>query len=96
MRTLSANEKFETYSSISIFLTIVLSIVLSTFSLESIRVYNKRNLGANMVGGVYLPYNLPIIIFLFRYLILTIVCVVKLVKLECGPLVKRLYSYWKT
>ena len=65
MRTLSANEKFETYSSISIFLTIVLSIVLSTFSLESIRVYNKRNLGANMVGGVYLPYNLPIIIFFY-------------------------------
>ena len=39
---------------------------------------------------LYEPINFISIIFLILYLLLTIICVVKLVKFEYGPLIKRL------
>ena len=54
---------------------------------EEVRGRVIRNLG---VGILYEREQIFSIIFLISYLLLALVCVVKLVKFESGPLVKRL------
>ena len=42
--------------------------------------------------NLYESINFLSLIFLILYLLLTLICVVKLVKFEYGPLIKRLYN----
>ena len=42
--------------------------------------------------SLYESINFISLIFLILYLLLTLICVVKLVKFEFGPLIKRLYN----
>jgi len=57
---------------------------------------SNYNIGVKIVNNlelfrfIYSSNNSSITIFLIIYLLVTIICVVKLVKLERGPLVKRL------
>ena len=48
---------------------------------------NNRNFASIII---YENMNIFIILFLILYLLFTLICVVKLVKFEYGPLVKRL------
>ena len=42
--------------------------------------------------NLYESINFLSLMFLILYLLLTLICVVKLVKFEYGPLIKRLYN----
>lgn len=89
IRSLSANEKFQ----LGRFNTSMLWLAFFILYFYHLNINQRLKLtwSRSTVSGVY-SHNVSIIIifFLFRYLIVTIVCVVKLVKLERGPLVKRL------
>merc|ERR1712105_128610 len=52
--------------------------------------YLKVNFSNYMSIRLYESINLLSLIFLMLYLLLTLICVVKLVKFEYGPLIKRL------
>merc|ERR1712237_242095 len=54
--------------------------------------YLKVNFSNYMSIRLYESINLLSLIFLMLYLLLTLICVVKLVKFEYGPLIKRLYK----
>merc|ERR1711902_469536 len=85
--TLAANEKFMINRSFNylIFILILLlrRIILYNYS-------NKSTYNFRIVINLYEYSNRSISIFLIIYLLITIVCVVKLVKFERGPLVGRL------
>merc|ERR1712152_128744 len=85
INTLAINEKFFYYkinykpTYLFIFFFLLQIILVKNF-------YYKMNLYESM--------NFISLLFLILYLLLTLVCVVKLVKFEYGPLIKRLYNYF--
>lgn len=89
MATLSANEKFSSIPRLT---------VAPAFAarLPVLLILHFSPLGPNSSGNgapalfIYDYVQLPSLITLMAYLLLTLVCVVKLVKFESGPLVKRL------
>ena len=52
--------------------------------------FYKVNLNNSARIIIYENINIYVIIFLILYLLLTLICVVKLIKFEYGPLIKRL------
>ena len=58
--------------------------------LNSYNYTNKSSYNIRMLINLYEYSNGSLSIFLIVYLLITIVCVVKLVKFEWGPLVGRL------
>lgn len=89
IRTLSANEKFFIpYTRVS-----PLLIILFTLTLGFLYEFNKRTSlrsSSCFISNVYEQSNSSLTLVLIIYLLLTILCVVKLVKFEKGPLVSRL------
>ena len=87
--TLAANEKFMINRSFNylafIFILLLRRIILNNYNYSNKSTYNFR-----IVINLYEYSNRSISIFLIIYLLITIVCVVKLVKFERGPLVGRL------
>ena len=53
-------------------------------------IINFISINNTAVGILYESSNFTLLLFLILYLLLTLVCVVKLVKFESGPLIKRL------
>merc|ERR1719234_38130 len=87
--TLAANEKFIPPKSFRLLL-IIFIIIGVRFTLVRYNYRNKTSLNINIVINLYEYSNGRLSIFLITYLLVTIVCVVKLVKFEKGPLVGRL------
>ena len=90
MSTLAANEKF--FLSIS---TIKTGASGTARLVVGIGLYQKYAGGKISPGGIvasvlYEGPNMSILVFLIFYLLLTLVAVVKLVKFESGPLIRRL------
>ena len=89
IRTLSANEKFFIpYTRVS-----PLLVILFTLTLGFLYEFNKSTSlrsSSCFISNVYEQSNSSLTLVLIIYLLLTILCVVKLVKFEKGPLVSRL------
>nr|BAE46525.1 NADH dehydrogenase subunit 6 [Neocalanus tonsus] len=90
MSTLAANEKifFKVTNKMVIFT--FLSLIMLLFLLLEKNLKMKTSMGVMVAGSLYECSNMSTLIFLMIYLLLTMVCVVKLVKFESGPLIKRL------
>jgi len=91
IRTLASNEKF-IYSSVrpqTVVVLLLLSLMLPIFFKEK-AITLKLTTMPRVVSSMYECSNMSILIFLIVYLFLAMVCVVKLVKFESGPLIKRL------
>merc|ERR1719291_1198331 len=89
IRTLAANEKFIIPGPINYLIPIV-AILVRTFLLSNYNYIVKSSLNIRIVINLYEYSNRRLSIFLIIYLFITIVCVVKLIKFERGPLVGRL------
>ena len=89
IRTLAANEKFRLPSSFRV-LTLIFIMVGTSFTIVRYNYGNKTSFNINIVMNLYEYSNGRLSIFLITYLLITMVCVVKLVKFEKGPLVGRL------
>ena len=89
IRTLAANEKFIIPRPVNYLMPIV-AILVRTFLLSNYNYIVKSSLNIRIVINLYEYSNRRLSIFLIIYLFITIVCVVKLVKFERGPLVGRL------
>ena len=89
MNTLAMNEKFFFYKISNKFLYLILFLVLGQM-IFSKNFFFKINLSNFIAIGLYESINFISLIFLILYLLLTLICVVKLVKFEYGPLIKRL------
>ena len=87
MSTLSANEKFSPNSIYAGTLIFCTPVFLSSSNLL-ISPYITDNI--NIITHIYESKNVSILSYLMVYLLITLVCVVKLVKFEEGPLIKRL------
>lgn len=88
MRTLSANEKFSPKRfNFMVYAPVLIRLI---FFLSNSKRTPKITGGANFVSHVYESSNISRLVFLITYLFVTLVCVVKLVKFEEGPLIKRL------
>merc|ERR1711962_361291 len=85
--TLSANEKFSPNSIYVGTLIFCTPVFLSSSNLL-ISPYITDNI--NIITHIYESKNVSILSYLMVYLLITLVCVVKLVKFEEGPLIKRL------
>jgi len=72
------------------YLIYIVSILIRTFLLSGYNYMVKSSLNIRIVLNLYKYSNRRLSIFLIIYLFITIVCVVKLVKFERGPLVGRL------
>ena len=89
INTLAINEKFFFYKILNkplyaiIFIILIQIIFFKNFSW-------KINFSNFISIRLYESINLLSLIFLMLYLLLTLICVVKLVKFEYGPLIKRL------
>ena len=86
MSTLCANEKFFTYQGRRVFIFVVatISIIMGPISLSGggLRLARASLLfESNQTGAI---------VFLMSYLLIALVCIVKVVKFEAGPLTKRL------
>ena len=89
IRTLSANEKFfVTNTGLPISFLLLLRLIL-VFYYEYNKTINLR-IKSCFISNVYEQSNSSLTLRLIIYLLLTILCVVKLVKFEKGPLVRRL------
>ena len=89
IRTLAANEKFRLPKfSNSLRFLVLTSIMLILPNISRLRFKSRQSI--NIVINLYEYSNGRLCIFLILYLLITIVCVVKLVKFEKGPLVGRL------
>jgi len=87
IRTLSANEKLSPSSpSLVILLWGTIFILCQRTQLS---IY-KLSENTNIVTHIYEVKNARRLLFLIVYLLITLICVVKLVKFEEGPLIKRL------
>lgn len=86
IRTLAANEKFDKLSFNKSFFFLILIYLY----LDNRFIRTKRAINTNLVINLYESNYRTIMVFLIRYLLLTILCVVKLVKFDKGPLVGRL------
>ena len=89
IRTLAANEKFIIPRPVNYLIPIV-AMLVRTFLLNNYNYIVKSSLNIRIVINLYEYSNRRLSIFLIIYLFITIVCVVKLVKFERGPLVGRL------
>merc|ERR1712126_92967 len=87
MSTLSANEKF---SPNNIYLGTLLFCTPIIFSNSNLLVSVNIRDNINIITHMYESKNVSILSYLMIYLLITLVCVVKLVKFEDGPLIKRL------
>ena len=87
--TLAANEKFIRPEFPNPVLFIV-AISIIRFILANYNYSNKSSHNIRILINLYEYSNRSLSIFLIVYLLITIVCVVKLVKFERGPLVGRL------
>merc|ERR1712126_372978 len=87
MSTLSANEKF---SPNNIYLGTLLFCTPIIFSNSNLLVSVNIRDNVNIITHMYESKNVSILSYLMIYLLITLVCVVKLVKFEDGPLIKRL------
>ena len=87
--TLAANEKFMRPKFPSPVLFIVVMVIIR-FMLTNYNYSNKSSYNIRILINLYEYSNRSLSIFLIVYLLITIVCVVKLVKFERGPLVGRL------
>lgn len=90
IRTLSANEKFIPGPSLVGPAPLLMGIVLRFLLFFEFSYANKSRRVFSYVSHIYEYCDSIITIFLMAYLLITIVCVVKLVKFERGPLVGRL------
>lgn len=90
IRTLAANEKFSFKISGLVNTTILALSGSLLFVMGIKRITGKMRMGVIVAGSIYECVNIRRLVFLMFYLFLTIVCVVKLVKFESGPLIKRL------
>ena len=88
MNTLAINEKF--FFVKKNFSFIILCMPLITIFLILKNTFFKINPRNSIRILIYENINHYIIIFLIIYLLLTLICVVKLIKFEYGPLIKRL------
>merc|ERR1712008_561048 len=90
IRTLAANEKifFKVTNKMVIFTFLSLIILLFLLLEKNLKI--KTSIGVIVAGSLYECSNISTLILLIIYLLLTIVCVVKLVKFESVPLIKRL------
>merc|ERR1712090_2259 len=87
IRTLSANEKFFPQSFFNnVFLFLFFSLIFFSYQIKE----NKLSKNINFALHLYEIKNVSRLIFLIIYLLITMICVVKLVKFEEGPLIKRL------
>ena len=88
IRTLSANEKFSNKNNTNIIFIIIflLTILLNSNFINNSFIF----INYNFINHLYSSLNISSTIFLIFYLLITIICVVKLVKFEKGPLIKRL------
>merc|ERR1712179_316816 len=87
IRTLSANEKFFPQSFFNnLFLFFFFSLIFFSYQIKE----NKLSKNINFALHLYEIKNVSRLIFLIIYLLITMICVVKLVKFEEGPLIKRL------
>merc|ERR1739842_42077 len=88
MNTLAINEKFffvkKNFSFIIFWIPLITIFLIVKNSFFKINVRNSIRI------LIYENINHYIIIFLIIYLLLTLICVVKLIKFEYGPLIKRL------
>ena len=87
INTLIINEKIFFYKKNIFSFIIFLPILLFFLKKNSFIKINDANF-ISMI--IYENINFFIIVFLILYLLLTLICVVKLIKFEYGPLVKRL------
>ena len=88
--TLAANEKF--FLSVDIIkrgVRVVVSLATAIVFYQKY-VYAKISSGGIIASVLYEGPNTRLLVFLIFYLLLTLVAVVKLVKFESGPLIKRL------
>merc|ERR1712237_294372 len=69
---------------------IVLIIYINTLAINEKFFFIKINLSNFISIILYESMNSVSLLFLILYLLLTLICVVKLVKFEYGPLIKRL------
>ena len=71
-------------------------VIISIITLIIVFIYNIKygygfvNTNNTALGVTYEASNFSLLMFLIIYLLLTLVCVVKLVKFESGLLIKRL------
>ena len=90
IRTLAANEKFIILETSNLFLVIIRGLVIRLILPSAYNYLMKSSPNINIVINLYEYANSRLSMFLILYLLITIVCVVKLVKFEKGPLVGRL------
>merc|ERR1712179_901974 len=92
--TFTINSSWFFYLIILVFLggVIILIIYISTLAANEKykNIINFISINNTAVGILYESSNFTLSLFLILYLLLTLVCVVKLVKFESGPLIKRL------
>merc|ERR1712212_63651 len=89
--TLAANEKFRIVKLSPENMRFTILIRLTLFILLKYKnIINYTRLNNTAVGILYESSNFTLLLCLIVYLLLTLVCVVKLVKFESGPLIKRL------
>jgi len=88
---LSANEKFEMPSTSPNTLAILpFTLIIFIGLLPDFYKTIKISKISNYANALYLNNNSILTLFLMMYLLIAIICVVKIVKCERGPLVKRL------
>lgn len=85
MSTLSANEKFLSSAIQTAPTTVILGAILRSLLFFDFYNSSKPRGAMSYVSHIYEYGNSTITIFLVAYLLLTIMCVVKLVKFEKGP-----------
>merc|ERR1719450_2042306 len=88
IRTLSANEKFSPMV-VTLPLFVLLALIMSITSNSLTQSFSNRVTSRSFVSQLYQHKNARLLLFLIVYLLITLVCVVKLVKYEEGPLSKR-------
>merc|ERR1712133_64966 len=87
--TLAANEKF-IIPKFNRHLIFILIFFMSRFFINCYNYTIKSSFNSRIVINLYEYLNRSTLLFLIFYLLITIICVVKLVKFERGPLVGRL------
>merc|ERR1711996_66753 len=89
MSTLAANEKF-IIPKFNRYLIFILIFFMPRFFINCYNYTIKSSFNSRIVINLYEYLNRSTLLFLIFYLLITIICVVKLVKFERGPLVGRL------
>lgn len=88
--TLAANEKFiisVNYSKVSLIVGAGISLVL--FLIKSIEIAVTLSPVIRIVAVLFDGSNMTMYVFRILYLLVALVCVIKIIKLEKGPLVVR-------